>query len=772
MVNPNFELFVKEAKSVASSQNVIWDIALGDDGFAMPGSGWNLTEMTGGSPPPCDRLRDFGTDRIVTAALSSLPFPGPQRTYVRKPLSAHWQDLIKACVIYQLFVQRNTTTHAANNIARPLRVLATCVARNEPWTMTVDDLAFAFDVARKVQPSGKLADLIVGVVKSILDPNHLVDSSPLYSSLERARLRSGARRAAIGKSHDELRSDLQDRKHAEKLPERRAFWELARIVFTERPRTFLDVLRFAQAQVLLLTGMRVGETALLPADWKRCREYFDPLGRAAGQSGGFSRSLQLRHFAEKQRLINQEGIALFETVQHIPPMFEEILTETLDRIATLTAPLRNTLKRQIETRRVFPFFKKEDLVRAIELYTYLTGNPFLTNISRDLRQRYCALYGRNYDPEVLDELRIDQLENMRYGKATLNQSAYNYLQLFKGAPFRRADGSLWSGTKRWDSIYLRVEEVEKYLSEQLPTKQSDTIPIALAVGELSIWELMFLMPKRALSDVKEGGLCDITRYCAVGRIDRQLMTRALATGREQTIFSVYSENDEDRSLTLNPHSLRHLQNTELFRLGVADTIITKRFNRRSVAQSYEYDHRTLAEELNQIELRPEHEIGLGDKASTVARMIKSGRAGGPIVEAFRQIQRNEGEDAAFQYLRVEADGFHSTPYGHCINSFTVDPCPKHLECFSGCRHLSVGTLPEHRRNLIQLQTRLESAVRSIEARQSNSIGRHNQLQHAQSRLAIVGKLLSAAPGQPLYPDGPDLSKGHLLSNGSVLDADI
>ncbi|NCA71721.1 MAG: hypothetical protein EOM91_16900 [Sphingobacteriia bacterium] len=41
---------------------------------------------------------------------------------------------------------------------------------------------------------------------------------------------------------------------------------------------------------------------------------------------------------------------------------------------------------------------------------------------------------------------------------------------------------------------------------------------------------------------------------------------------------------EDRRLTLQSHALRHLQNTELFRLGVADTIITKRFNRRSVAQ--------------------------------------------------------------------------------------------------------------------------------------------------------------------------------------------
>ncbi len=70
--------------------------------------------------------------------------------------------------------------------------------------------------------------------------------------------------------------------------------------------------------------------------------------------------------------------------------------------------------------------------------------------------------------------------------------------------------------------------------------------------------------------------------------------------RSASLFEKYGETDEDRALKIESHMLRHLQNTELFRLGVADTIISKRFNRRSVAQSYEYDHRSLAEELDQI----------------------------------------------------------------------------------------------------------------------------------------------------------------------------
>lgn len=41
-------------------------------------------------------------------------------------------------------------------------------------------------------------------------------------------------------------------------------------------------------------------------------------------------------------------------------------------------------------------------------------------------------------------------------------------------------------------------------------------------------------------------------------------------------------------------------------------IITKRFNRSKVAQNYEYDHRSLAEVVDQIEFEPDVEARLGE----------------------------------------------------------------------------------------------------------------------------------------------------------------
>jgi hypothetical protein len=807
-MNLNLEAFIRDAQAIAAERGIQWNIELGSDGVAPKGQGWNLTLMVNASPPPTDWLNDFGTDRVTVEVLNANPVAGPVRLYTKSPLPRPWQDLIKACAIDQLLVRRNTCPHVVSNVCRPLRVLATCEASNNPSALTVDDVNFAVETARKIQASGKLADLIFGVVRSILDPNHLIDNGPLFPSLERDK-RIHERTAKFTKAAKDLRTDLEERKNAEKLPERRAFWELVRIVFTERPRSFLDLLRFAQAKTLVLTGLRDGECTLLPADWKRFHEYLDKDDRPAFQSGGISRSLKLRHFAEKQRVVNEDSIALFETVQHVPAVFEGVLTDTLDQIVSATEPLRKTLQRQIETGRILPQFGRSEYVRAAEIYTYLTGNPFVVRYPEEVRREYVDRYQRDFDPSVFEELRNRQLKEIYEGRL-LEVSVYQYFRRLNGFPLRKANGAVWDGSQEgqmaWSDVYLRIDELEDYLAKQVVTKQSDSTPLKLANGELPASDLLFLMPKRALSEGRNEGLCDVTRYCAIGRMDRQMMTQSLCGVVHQTLFDVYGQTNEDRALTIKPHSLRHLQNTELFRLGIADTIITKRFNRRQVAQSYEYDHRSLSEDLDQVELKPEVEARLGEKSATILRLMKSGKARGPIVDAFKRIQLTDGEDAAIDYLATEADGFHSTPYGHCINSFAVDPCRKHVECFIGCKHLSATDLGQFRHNLVQLQGQFELAIKVIEERKSHSlgggtpkqleaesasseglpgtiqvseqairlripgsIGLDNQLAHAKVRLEGVRKLLETAPGQLVFPDGDDLSRDLTKPKGRVLD---
>ncbi len=773
-MNEHFSAFIDLGRRIASERGVNWNVRLQSDGTAVPKDAWNITEFVGDSPPPVHWIRDFGFDTKALLVLNERRKQQNRPALPKTVLSPGWLNLLKAVIIEQLFFRKNSTGHVIGNVARPLRVLATASEGREPWELRSDDVILAFELALEIQASGKLADLVLGLVKTLIDANHIADIGPISPALSFKRHGVRKKRARHTKSIDELRSDLEERKQAEKLPERRAFWELVRIVFTEQPRGILDMLRFAQAKVILLCGLRAGEASLLPEDWKRVREYYDPSGRAAGELGGYSKALMLRHFAEKQQGPSSDSVALFETTQYVPSMFETVLTETLNEVTRVTQPLRETLRRQIEENRILPWFRRDQLVSAIELYTYLTGNPVLLVMSDQEQAQWRARYRVQFERQVLDEMRNLQLQQLRTGSTRLISALYVFYNRLKGKiTFRRRDGSDWQDpTMEWSEVFLRIDEVEDYLSG-LPTKLSDQSPFRLTPsGEIQAWDLMFLLPKRALAEGRNDGLCDITRYYSIGRFSPDMIYSAIG-GKEgisgATLFETYSSLDEDRALTLNPHALRHLQNTELFRLGVADTIITKRFNRRSVAQSYEYDHRSLAEELEAIELPSEVEISLGSKAATVARMIKAGKASGPIVDAFKNIQRTRGDDAAFEFLRVEADGFHSTPYGHCINSFTVDPCPKHLECFAGCRHLTATDMPKYRRHLVQLEGRFKEAVKAIESRSAKMIGRDNQLTHAKSRLDAVRQILVTPEGMQVFPEGADLSKSG-SNPGSVLDA--
>jgi hypothetical protein len=763
-MNPHYKSFIELGKSLALSKGLNWNFAIDGDGYAVDDAGWNLTACVGDVPPPAYYLRDLGTDSKTINVINAERAASDLVPLHQRALSSAWQDFIKAAVIEQLLVKRNSTGYVYQSIARPLRVMGTCVEK-EPWELTLDDLQHAIRTAKAVQASGKLGDLLAGLVKVILDTNHLCDAGQMYGLLGVQRVQVTSVRSRQTMSEDELRSKLEHRKRAERLPSRRAFWELVRIVMTEHPKSFMDELRFAATRTMIITGLRAGEATLLPFDWKRERTYVDAKGQAAGKVGGFSSALMLRHFAEKQQEEESDSRILRENTQPVPEMFRALLTETLERAAYITAPLRETLKLQCQTGRLLPWFRENEVVPFTDLYTRLSGNPFWLDIERD---SFINEYRKNFDPAILGELHKFQAERYLGSVRKLDMAIYvfgNRLQKQMrtnetSLRFRTSTGiPIHDGARMsWSDTYLNVGELEDHIRKTTPSKMPDTLPMTADSGEIQPWQLLFLHPKRSLAEERNDGLCDVTRYFSISRPDSRLVGVGLGDhDKIPSLFERYGATKEDQELRLESHMLRHLQNTELFRLGVADTIISKRYNRRSVAQSYEYDHRSLAEELEQISIPEEVELLLGEKATTVAKMIKGGKASGPIVEAFVRIQAKDGDAAAYEYLRVEADGFHATPYGHCLNSFTVDPCPKHLECFANCRHLSVTDLPENKVNLIRLESKFKAAIETIKTRPSTSIGWKNQLQHAEERLAGVRRLLDTPNGERAFPDGVDLS---------------
>jgi hypothetical protein len=349
-MNPHYSAFIELGKALAAERALRWEIPLNTDGTAADGVGWNLTAAA----------KAFLKDESPDSADGNLR---------RSVLSPSWQDFMKAAAAEQLFFRRNSVLHVVGQVLRPLRVLATCTV-SEPWQLNADDIRSAIRVSAAIQPSGKLRDVIIGIVKTVFDAHYVTDSGPLYASLgDRQQYVNAHARAKYTLSKEALRDGLRDRKRAEQLPERRAFWELIRIVMTQDPRTFVDELRFAAIRTMIVTGFRIGEAALLPLDWKRERNYFDAKGNPAGLSGGISTSVMIRHFAEKQQSEESDSNILVEGAQPIPELFLDIINRTLDRAASLTGPLRKTHKLQCETGRLLPWYNADELVVRPESFS-------------------------------------------------------------------------------------------------------------------------------------------------------------------------------------------------------------------------------------------------------------------------------------------------------------------------------------------------------------------------------------------------------------------
>lgn len=240
----------------------------------------------------------------------------------------------------------------------------------------------------------------------------------------------------------------------------------------------------------------------------------------------------------------------------------------------------------------------------------------------------------------------------------------------------------------------------------------------------------------------------------------QSVATCLGQRKGDSFFTKYSRTPELRALALRSHSLRHLMNTEFFRQNVPDTAITHQFGRKTVAQSYEYDHRTLAERLQFVSL-PEASQGLVQKGTTqelVAKMVVSGIASTSHVgKSFARIQREHGDRAAFSYLSANSDGFHVTPYGFCTNSFSVNPCARHLKCFDECKHFAPSGQVEHIVTLQELRENLLAMRNSAAAKPAVTVGRRNQIAHAERLMQGVDAALAAQPGLPVFPHGTDHS---------------
>lgn len=773
--------FVEAGQRLAMANGLSWHI--GDDTTRRVAKNerWNLTALAGQVPPPNLWLTGFEFSEAELTALQETMPPDYAKSPLRSAMTKGWADLCKSVVLDEIIVKKNKPQHALTNVLRSLRILALCSQDTDPMDVTPDLIKLAYNVAMRFGASGKIASNLKMAVRNQLDVRRIANHSPLLrycvpyatseATTQHAAVESLENRANSYRRTDNQRKDLSERKAADRLPDEKAFWELVRIIYTERPKTFADALRFEQLKLAIATGMRIGETVLLPNDCLSWTQHIDPTGRSAERLGGIGRSLSLRYFAEKQPDDEKfSGVYLYESLQHVPALLTAMTQEAVERARALTAPMRIRLRSQVSTGRVFPELDESDLAPAWEMYTRLSGAIQITShvSPNDLIEKYRV----SYDNNVLDEIRKWQ-ESRRF-RHGLNVNIAKYWSKFcklTGVEIVDAKNRSFRGSIPWNDAFVSVKAVENVIHKHMVTKLSDTTPFHLKNGVVNPDEILFLMPIRSLTDGRNGGIVDVKRYAFVGRASVRDIQGMLAGG-ENGFFARYGKDTESRAMKMVTHSIRHLQNAELFRVGVSDAIITKRFGRRNVTQSHAYDHRSLAEDLAHVDL-PEAATSLGDRTKELAKLIVARRVSGPIIDEFLKVQASKGDHAAFEYLEAEADGLHVTPYGLCVNSFIVDPCPKHLECFNGCRHLTRTKVTSERENLqklLDITIRVESSIKAL-PESCRNVGWENQLQSIATRVDNIKIALGTEPDSKPFPDGSDLFMSvEPESRGSILDA--
>lgn len=752
--------FILRAQQIAIDHQLDWEVPYDlEDGRIPRESWWDLRAAAKHGAGERAFLSTFGTLGSGAAALQTL-----SGEVMPAVMGRDWIELYKALLLHDLFVKRNKPRNGISNLGNPFRLLAGCVGSASPSQITSDQVRLAYNVGLMASTSGQWARLLKGMISGWFDAFQLAERRPLaqYCSAypdralvqeQEAKLVQVARRQIDTKRPDSLRSKLSIRHFEDKLPEQEDLAELVRIVFSETPRTTSDFIRFHQARLLIVTGFRVGELILLPEKTLVNRNDTPPHPRIYGPP---EPGTGLLHFAEKQHQ-DGPGQEFVEALHHAPSLLAPIVRESVAAVLRATAPQRLMLQRQHAEQRLFVGLSNDDLLPWAEAYRRMSGIMQTSQepIPADLRSKYRS----NYDPAILNEMRDHQDHHVHQsGEHKQVREYFRRMEAALQRPIlRRSRGELFSFALRERNdgrgVYIRAGDMEVYARDHLQLKLPDERVVQFGEKDLRSDAFLFLLPGKIIAEEKYDAIVDIDRYFSVKRADKADLELQLGGKNPGLIFKKYGKSEQARSFSVNPHSLRHFQTTEMFKLGVADTIITKRFNRTSVAQSYTYDHRSVSERLEEMEpgqSRLADEM-LGPKARKAFDLIRSRKIQGPVVKRFLELQTIMGDEAAFEYLNAEAGSLHITPYGFCLNSFAASPCLKHLECFNSCSHLVRTDAAAEQDNLQTLKRRFEVHIDRL--RQTGSRAPHfqTQMQHAESRLAGVNAALDAAPGEKVFP---------------------
>lgn len=714
-------------KTIAQSKKIRWDMEINKNGIVAKEDIWNFNEMTKNNTRPFYYLNKF-------EKIDKFKLPNIDSVIIEDS----WIELIKAVSIEKILIDK-IKPNSLMPIILNLKIIAS-ITEKKPYEMNHESFMTVINHIEKIDSTKIVA--IERIVKHIFDIKFLSKFCPLYPHLNFKRT---FRTTSFS-------NDIDKRNNFEKLPEYEIFWELIRILYVEKPKSFFDFIRFNQLKLLVLTGLRISEITSLPLNCIQKKDVLDQeIYEKNKKYGAIDHYYFLKYFAEKQEKGNHHNLLAIES-QIIPEIFENEILNIIESIKNLTFDMRSTLKK-IENH---DFYSESEFIPVHIVYLILSGNSiFLNNIHYNLKDE--NFFERINLSKDLIELQIKFLNTEEF-----THSFYTYiLRLRSHCCLYNCEKQPYLSDEKvnYRQSFFRKSDILNYIFFEKKSKAPDLYSLNVSDGStINSSDFLFIYPKRAIIENRNDGLLAIDHYLSIGVTNRQALDCFISkiSNSTPTIFETYGA-DEFKNASLKSHSFRHLMNTELFRKGIADSIITKHFNRQSVEQTYEYDHRSLAEKSDLTTIPTLDKDINHSRTSLLINLINENKTRGPLINKFLEIQEKNGEEEAYIFLKTEADGFHTTPYGYCVNSFAVDPCPKHLECFSGCNHFMSTGLSEHKQNLINLRDKFKEQLKIIESFPSKGKGKLHQIDHIKIQISNIELILEADEGSLVFHSGKDLS---------------
>jgi len=245
------------------------------------------------------------------------------------------------------------------------------------------------------------------------------------------------------------------------------------------------------------------------------------------------------------------------------------------------------------------------------------------------------------------------------------------------------------------------------------------------------------------------------------RITLAQINKALGSIGDDSIFDRRNLTELDGSrIALTSHQPRHWRNTIYEMSGMTNVQQALALGRQRLDQNKTYQHTSILEKTSL------HRAFLSfrnnqNRIQFLHDSIKNGVITGELSDMYHEIKQLDGESDAQMFLDTHATALHITPFGGCTHDFSLNPCPKHLECYNGCGHLHRTNSDVETENLSALIKSSRQALTLMQKSGEGDFGSDKWTMDLQQKISNMEKALAITPGSKpvqVFPGGKEVTK--------------